>query len=172
VSGQYAPPASHFQRTYDRLTWRPLSRVAGVLIIGFLLAGAASTSTNAENSAVTGRRMFLGESSLQGMIAGHAELLPPRVVSCGNCHLGDAGVGSANSFAPALDRPRLMEFIARRGGPPTMFTPNSFCQTLRTGVDPAFILITRRMPRYILSDDQCLDLWRYLTEASNDPPKE
>lgn len=163
---------SRLQRTYGRLTWRPLSRAVGVLIISFLLAGTASTPTNAENSAVTGRRMFLGESSLQGVIAGHAELLPPRTVSCGNCHLGGAGVGSASPFAPALDRPRLTDLIARRGGPPTVFTPNSFCQTLRTGVDPAFILITRRMPRYILSDDQCLDLWRYLTETSNDPPKE
>ena len=40
---------------------------------------------------------------------------------------------------------------------------------LRTGVDPAYVLITRQMPRYTLSDDQCLGLWRYLTETSDEP---
>ena len=38
---------------------------------------------------------------------------------------------------------------------------------LRTGVDPASIVITRQMPRYTLDDNQCLNLWRYLTETSD-----
>jgi len=40
---------------------------------------------------------------------------------------------------------------------------------LRTGVDPVYVVISRQMPRYTLSDDQCLDLWRYLMETSDEP---
>jgi hypothetical protein len=40
---------------------------------------------------------------------------------------------------------------------------------LRTGVDPAYILITRRMPRYTIEDAQCIDLWQYLMEQGDAP---
>jgi hypothetical protein len=40
---------------------------------------------------------------------------------------------------------------------------------LRTGVDPAYIVISRKMPRYVLDDEQCLDLWHYLLEQSDAP---
>ncbi len=151
-------------------TWRIVRRIAGVLLLGCLLeAGAAGASTNPEDSVSTGRSMFLGDSPLQGAIASHAELLPPRAVSCANCHLGTAGLGSGASFAPVLNRSGMTQPRGRRGGPPSVFSSASFCRMLRTGVDPAFILITRQMPRYTLSDDQCQDLWRYLMEANNEP---
>lgn len=110
--------------------------------------------------------MFFGDAALQGGIVGHSEALPPRLVACANCHVGAAGLGAA-SFGPRLDGPRLTEMRGRRGGPPSAFSPASFCRMLRTGVDPASILITRQMPRYTLNDDQCLGLWRYLTETSD-----
>ena len=152
----------------SRAAWRFLNRAVGVLVIGCLLQTAsAGTSANPDSSASTGRRMFLGESSLQGAIAGHAKPLPPQMVPCANCHLGKAGLGSETSFAPTLDRSRMTEPMARRGGPLTVFSLASFCRALRTGVDPAYILITRRMPRYTLSDDQCLGLWRHLLETTH-----
>jgi hypothetical protein len=142
------------------------------LIVGWLVQmGVAGASTNPESSASPGRRMFLGESPLQGAIASHAESLPARTVSCANCHLG-AGPGSGASFAPMLNRAGMTQMRGRRGGPPSVFALASFCRMLRTGVDPAFILITRQMPRYTLSDDQCQDLWRYLMEANDEPAKE
>ncbi len=163
----------HLGRARGHATWKRLSRIAGVLIMGGLLQAAATdASANVDSSASTGRRMFFGESSLQGAIAGHAEPLPPRMVSCVNCHMGAAGLGSAASFAPSLGRSRMTEPLGRRGGPPSLFSQASFCRMLRTGVDPAYILITRRMPRYTLSDDQCLGLWRFLTESSDAPGAE
>lgn len=144
--------------------------LVGLLTVGCLLhAGAAGASTNAEPSATAGRSMFLGESPLQAGIAGHTEPLPAGTVSCANCHLGQAGPGITASFAPPLNRAGMTQPIGRRGGPPSAFSLASFCRMLRTGVDPAYILITRRMPRYTLSDGQCLDLWAFLTETGDEP---
>lgn len=152
----------------DRPAWKRLGRIIGVLIMGGLLqAAAASVPTNAESSASAGGHMFLGEMALQGTIAGHAEPLPPRMVACANCHQRDPGFGSGKAFAPALTKPGMTELISRRGGPPSMFSPASFCQMLRTGVDPAYVLVTRQMPRYAVSDDQCLGLWRHIMETSH-----
>ena len=144
----------------------------GLLIVGWLApARAAGAFTSPESSISTGRRMFLGESPLEGTIASHTELLPARTVACANCHLG-VGLASGGSFAPVLSQSGLTQPSGRRGGPPSEFALASFCRMLRTGVDPASILITRRMPRYTLSDDQCLDLWHFLMEVSNEPAEE
>ena len=144
-----------------------LGAVTGVLALSCVLrAEAAGTSALAEASAAAGRRMFFGDASLQGVIVGHPEALPPRLAVCANCHAG-GGSATAASFGPRLDGTRLTEMRGRRGGPPSAFSPASFCQMLRTGVDPASILITRQMPRYTLDDNQCLGLWHYLTELND-----
>lgn len=144
-----------------------LGAMMGVLALSCLLrTEAARASALADASATTGRRMFLGDASLQGAIVGHPEALPPRLVACANCHGGGTGIGAA-SFGPRLEGARLTEMRGRRGGPPSSFSPASFCRMLRTGVDPASILITRQMPRYTLDDNQCLGLWHYLTETSD-----
>ena len=111
--------------------------------------------------------MVHGAASLQGAIVGHPEALPPRLLACANCHQEGAAGLAAASFGPRLDGTHLTEMRGRRGGPPSAFSPTSFCRMLRTGVDPASILITRQMPRYTLDDDQCLALWHYLTETSD-----
>lgn len=150
----------------SRAAWMLLGAVMGLLALSCLLrAEAAGTSALADASAATGRRMFFGDASLQGAIVGHPEALPPRLAACANCHEG-AGLAAA-SFGPRLNGTRLTEMRGRRGGPPSAFSPASFCQMLRTGVDPASILITRQMPRYTLDDNQCLGLWHYLTETSD-----
>ena len=151
----------------SRAAWMLLGAVMGLLALSCLLrAEAAGTSALADASAATGRRMFFGDASLQGVIVGHPEALPPRLVACANCHGAATGLTAA-SFGPRLDGTRLTEMRGRRGGPPSAFSPASFCQMLRTGVDPASILITRQMPRYTLDDNQCLGLWHYLTETSD-----
>ena len=138
-----------------------------MVLSGLVQAEAARASALANASAAAGRRMFSGGASLQGAIVGHPEALPPRLVACANCHQGGAAGLAAASFGPRLDGTRLTEMRGRRGGPPSAFSPASFCRMLRTGVDPAFILITRQMPRYTLDDNQCLGLWHYLTETSD-----
>ena len=158
---------SHPSPARSRATWTLLGVMAGVLALACLLrAEAAGASAPAEASAATGRRMFFGDASLQGAIVGHPEALPPRLAVCANCHGGATGLTAA-SFGPRLDGTRLTEMRGRRGGPPSAFSPASFCRMLRTGVDPAFILITRQMPRYTIDDNQCLGLWHYLTETSD-----
>ena len=160
ISGQTSGPA----------TWRFLCRVVGVLILGCLLRPeAASAPVNADSAASTGREMFFDASSMRGTILGHTEALPPWLASCANCHLDDAGRRSSTSFAPTLSRHAMTELHSRRGGPPSLFSLTSFCRMLRTGVDPVYVLISRQMPRYTLSDDQCLSLWRYLMETSDEP---
>ena len=36
------------------------------------------------------------------------------------------------------------------------------CALLRTGLDPAYVLINVAMPRYTLNERDCTALWRYL----------
>jgi hypothetical protein len=116
--------------------------------------------------------MFSGETQLRGTIVGHDRPLPPELVSCANCHVGGSQPAAGEAFGPLLDRSTLTEARSRRGGPPSRFSPTSFCRLLRTGVDPACILITRQMPRYQLADDQCLDLWQYLVGPTDEPDGE
>jgi len=151
-------------------SWRFFGQVVGVLILACLLRPeAAGAPANADSSALAGRGMFFGRGALQATILGHAEALPPRLAACSNCHLDEAGLSSSTSFAPPLNRQWMTQLHGRRGGPPSLFSPTSFCRMLRTGVDPAYVLITRQMPHYTLSDDQCLGLWRYLMETSDEP---
>jgi hypothetical protein len=122
-------------------------------------AGSGSTSA--------GQRMFFGETPVRGTILGHDRPLPPELVKCANCHAAGSTAASGESFGPRLDRSTLADPRSRRGGPPSRFSAASFCHLLRTGVDPAYIVISRQMPRYELKDDQCVYLWQYLTEASD-----
>jgi hypothetical protein len=81
-------------------------------------------------------------------------------VRCVNCHAG-VFPAAGNGSAPHLDKALLLTARQRRGGPPSAYDAGSFCKLLRTGVDPAFILIAREMPVYMIEDSQCNSLWRY-----------
>jgi len=112
--------------------------------------------------------MFFGEIPLKGTILGHDQPLPPELASCANCHAVGSRPAVGDAFGPRLDRSNLTEARGRRGGPPSRFSASSFCRLLRTGVDPAYIMITRQMPRYELSNDQCFDLWQFLVEPTDE----
>jgi hypothetical protein len=56
--------------------------------------------------------------------------------------------------------------MPRRGGPPSAFDRDTFCRLLRTGVDPAWVVVDVSMPRYALSDEQCHALWTHLLEGA------
>jgi hypothetical protein len=141
--------------------------VAACVLLQTMPAGACETPGNGSGAA--GCRMFFGETPMQGAIVEHDRPLPPEVVACANCHSGDVRSTSGGSFAPSLSRSMLTEPRRRRGGPPSQFSAASFCRLLRTGVDPAYIVISRKMPRYMLDDEQCLDLWKFLLEQSDAP---
>ncbi len=111
-----------------------------------------------------GRRLFSGELPLAGRVAGHGTSLPPQAAQCINCHAAHrATEGRAQTFGPALSKETLTVTRSRRGGPASRFDENSLCRLLRTGVDPASIVIAGSMPRYELSDTDCRALWVYLS---------
>jgi len=132
------------------------------------LAWVAMEAARAAGPSVElGRRLYLGELALAGTIQGHAQPLPPAAARCGNCHSrgsAERAASGADSFAPLLTRERLTGSIARRGGPPSRYDAALFCRLLRSGIDPAVMLIPRQMPRYQIDDAQCAALWAYLVE--------
>src|ERR1700745_1121071 len=122
--------------------------IFGLFLVGVMRVGPALADTRdnaAEGSSSSGRALFFGETPLRGIIQGHDRPLPAELVRCANCHLPDSrstlGVATAR---PCLNPSPLTEFRRRRGGPPSQFSPASFCRLLRTGIDPAYILITRQ----------------------------
>ncbi|MES1162053.1 MAG: hypothetical protein ABUL50_03210, partial [Rhizobacter sp.] len=70
---------------------------------------------------------------------------------------------SSATFGPTLSSRFLLDARSRRGGPASRFDAASLCRLLRTGVDPASIIIARAMPLYELSDRDCAALWAFLS---------
>ncbi len=124
---------------------------------------AALWWAGANGRAERGSRLFSGKEALSGRIRGHGETLPPEAVRCVNCHGADANAGLGRAAAPRIDEAWLVEFHQRRGGPPSRYDEATFCKLLRTGVDPAQILVSRTMPTYELDEEQCGSLWHFLT---------
>jgi hypothetical protein len=126
-------------------------------------AKAAVNSVSAHEEYARGQALFSGSVDLHGRIYTHAVDMPPRVVRCSNCHAVADGPEVARSLAPRLTHGLLVLPHARRGGPPSHYSRDSFCALLRKGVDPAFVMISVEMPRYAIDDDDCRALWRYVT---------
>jgi hypothetical protein len=124
------------------------------------LSVAAAAQTPAESSAGRGEQLFVGQEPLKGAIVGHDDALPAYASKCVNCH--DPAANEQASYGSKLTPAALLEAAARRGGPPSRYEARSFCRLLRTGIDPAHVLILRAMPRYEIDDAQCLALWNYL----------
>lgn len=90
-------------------------------------------------------------------IAAHAAL-------CANCHGSDyTGRTEGKAVAPSLQRDALLTAKPRRGGPPSAYSEESFCQALQSGRDPAGVQFSSIMPRYQMSPQACRTLWNFLT---------
>jgi hypothetical protein len=157
------------RNTTDSPSFSKLYILLGAVCVLAQTAPAGACANFGDDADAAGCRMFFGETPLQGAIVEHGRPLPPEVVVCANCHLEDTRSISGGSGAPFLSRSMLTEPLRRRGGPPSQFSAASFCRLLRTGVDPVYIVISRKMPRYVLDDEQCLDLWQYLLEQTDAP---
>jgi hypothetical protein len=114
-----------------------------------------------------GRKLFVGDLPLAGRIAGHSEILPEIATRCVNCHTvnGAAASTPTNAFGTGLSAASLQSSMPRRGGPPSRFDQATMCRLLRTGIDPASIIVPRSMPLYDATDEECHALWSYLTRA-------
>jgi hypothetical protein len=113
-------------------------------------------------SAHRGDELYHGKESLSGRIRGHDDRLPPETVICANCHNAKSRSRLSAATAPHIDGALLLQMRQRRGGPPSRYNQQSFCRLLRTGSDPAYVLVAREMPTYDLIDDQCQSLWTFL----------
>ena len=129
-------------------------------------AWCGSREPAAPASVARGARLFDGTEPLTGTLSGHSASLPVETTRCTQCHAGPgASPEAASASASLLDRRQLREARPRRGGPPVAYDQASFCRTLRTGVDPAHIVLPRAMPRFDADDAQCAALWDYLTQG-------
>ncbi len=108
---------------------------------------------------LTGARLFDGRDALGARLAGHTLAMPSQATTCLNCHHGAQPIG------PPLSAASLKLTRPRRGGPPSRYDESSFCKVLRTGVDPAFVVLNQEMPHYQITAEQCASLWRFLTHA-------
>jgi cytochrome c553 len=137
-----------------RLGLYSLAALAG----GLLLLAADSDL----RSWLRGAAIYHGYVERPGRIMGHQSDLPAEASRCANCH--DAPVNSNTQRGVAvLSSVTLVENHSRRGGPPVAYTEESFCTFLQSGVDPAFVMADRTMPRFSLNDDDCAALWRYVS---------
>ena len=142
-------------------------KVRWSLLVALALAQGAFASDGA--SAARGRKLFEGEVALAARIVGQDFGLPAEASRCVNCHGGPIASSSpavSQRVGPALTRAALTDAVRRRGGPPSRYDDASLCKLLRSGVDPAHVIILRTMPRYEISDADCRSLWQHLT----DPP--
>jgi hypothetical protein len=130
-----------------------------------LLSSAAVAADDA--NATRGRQLFLGDAPLSARILGQDFALPVQASRCANCHatvaVTAASAATAQQAAPALSAATLTEALRRRGGPPSRYDAATLCALLRTGVDPAYVMIARTMPRYEISDADCRSLWLHLS---------
>jgi hypothetical protein len=149
-------PASAFSE-------RPKLKVLAVAVCLLSVALPSSGQSRDSSRRKQGEALFTGRRPLAGKIRGHQTRMPPEVMVCAHCHLQrvpDAGAAAA----PVIDGALLLEQRSRRGGPPSAYDLSSFCRMLRTGADPAHVLVDRVMPIYELSDAACGGLWEYLTK--------
>lgn len=148
-----------------------LAVLAAVIMSGtWALRHAARAVVDQEVPDPRGGALWRGELPLTAHIVGHARALPAAASRCVNCHAvapvapaGSAVLAARDSAAPVLSAAQLRATVPRRGGPPSRYDAQAFCTLLRTGVDPAGVLLSRDMPRYTLDPRDCQALWTHLT---------
>jgi hypothetical protein len=142
------------------------ARSALLLGAGLIALAAAATlwlAQQRENRQIdAGRAIFEGGQALDARIAGHESPLPAQASRCVNCHGAPAGSEPVPASVRPLSAATLAEPVARRGGPPSRYDARSLCTLLRSGVDPAHVMVQRAMPRFDIDDLQCEALWQYL----------
>jgi len=142
-----------------------------------LVLCAATAAQSAEpGSAERGRQLYRGESALVARIAGQDFALPADASRCANCHTPSASSAASSAaladtqrIGPALTPDLLVQPLRRRGGPASRYDSVALCKLLRSGIDPAHVMILRTMPRYDISDADCASLWLHLTASKARP---
>jgi hypothetical protein len=141
-----------------------MTRFGHVLAVVLLAAAADAAAADAAR----GRALFEGGAALPARVHGQDFALPAQASRCVNCHVPaaapSADASAVATGAPPLTAAALSTPARRRGGPPSRYDAASLCTLLRSGVDPAHVMIQRTMPRYQISDTDCQALWLHLLE--------
>lgn len=110
-----------------------------------------------------GEKIYLGAVPLSARIAGSSDELSPAAAKCVNCHGSDARGVTEGELRGSDIRTQVLQTAARRrGGPPSRYDRLTFCAALRSGHDPAGVVLARGMPRYRIPTIACTALWNYL----------
>lgn len=128
-------------------------------VVGLAALGALAWLTpkiSAWRAATDGAALYEGRKPLAARIAGHEEQLPSVATRCSNCHEGPQTVATLNASTLAVKLPR-------RGGPPSRYDAATLCRVLREGIDPAYVMLPRAMPRYDIDDAGCAAMWAHLS---------
>lgn len=147
--------------------WKKPAAIAALCAFGLMVMSCSARNQEEmtrQAQIKQGEDIFTGEQAIPAMIAGHQTRLPPQVARCINCHAPEKSGLARKESAPSLSRAWLRQTRARRGGPAFAYEKENFCSTLRSGIDPEHVVLNRAMPRFELSNEQCLALWLYLTE--------
>lgn len=129
---------------------RLFSSISCAALVVWAVTGSAQTPTPLQR----GEALFFGKVPMQGKPRDHQSPFPAEVVRCANCH--------AAATLP-LGGDLLTASRQRRGGPPSAYDETKFCKLLRTGIDPAYVMVDHAMPIYDLPDSDCAALWTYVT---------
>lgn len=137
---------------------------AAVAALVALAGDAALREHRAGAQRERGAALFRGDAALPGRLVGHDTPLPPLATRCTNCHeaVTSAPAAASGPYAAALTAAHLGSLRVRRGGPATVYDAARLCALLRSGIDPAHVMIATTMPRYDITDAQCQDLWAHL----------
>ncbi|MFZ6689685.1 hypothetical protein ACO0K0_18235 [Undibacterium sp. SXout11W] len=130
----------------------------------FVLLMSTATLCCADDIVQKGENLFYGREALKGTLYLHNRSLDTSFVRCMNCHRfqDEQKTSNKSDFGPEIGAHFLLTKNSLRGGPARAYEADSFCQMLRTGMDPSQIMMRTDMPRYSVSDDDCHALWRFL----------
>lgn len=166
------PPSGHTLQVFlvdekGRYVARTTELPSAASVAAALRLGGGLGAPEAEltrRGLVAGREMFAGRGGVIGMIG--ADRLEPQASRCAGCHgTSGKGGGEGKTPVPALTKDSLTTARARRGGPASAYDEGSFCEGLRTGIDPAGVQYSNLMPRYRIDGRSCRQLWSFLTEG-------
>ncbi len=150
----------------------------GITLAITLMGIGASAWWYQQTQLSEGEALFRGEQAIPAHLAGQTMPLPAMATRCINCHetrqpaaltdgasgaSGASGAVPARTYASPLSAVWLKEARLRHGGPATAYDAQSLCQVLRSGIDPAKVMVSTVMPRYDTTEAQCTALWAYLT---------
>lgn len=141
-------------------------RLAAPAVLAMLIAPAGVAYASKE--VARGERIFNGRETVPARLDGHDRALPAQLGKCIACHGTTPRSGIEAGVAPPLTGDALTSARSRRGGKPFAYDRQTFCSTLRTGMDPQYVIMLRTMPRFEVSEEQCRALWSYLTEQRHD----